>query len=60
MAPYFFYTLYYIETESVCANGLIYFNKLWATGYVKVTKDTEYANRLLCNKHANEEFEYLL
>jgi hypothetical protein len=32
-------------------NDLIYFNKLWAKGHVKVTKDTEYANRLLCNEH---------
>jgi hypothetical protein len=34
------------------ANDSIYYNKLWATGHVKVTKDTENANRLLCNEHA--------
>jgi hypothetical protein len=33
-------------------NDLIYYNKLSATGHVKVTKDTKYANRLVCNEHA--------
>jgi hypothetical protein len=28
------------------AKDLIYYNKLRATGHVKVTKDKEYANRL--------------
>jgi hypothetical protein len=54
----------------IWASDLIYYIKLWANGDVKVTKDTEYANRLLCNERAagtavnliclKEELEYLL